>query len=323
MTTLVTGGTGFVGMNVVEALAAAGETVIALGHAPPPAGPAARLAGRATFHVADIRDAAGLRAALVGRAIERLVHTAAVTAGPARERDDPGGVVAVNVGGTVEAMRLARDLGVRRVVALSSVAVYGFADPGASGSYAAGRSPTRPAALYGITKLAAEQTALRLGEIYGIDTRAVRLGPVFGPHERDTGLRDALTPHFQAVALARAGREIVLPRPCRADWIYSRDAAAGIAALLAAEDAAGQVVDLGGGAFSDLPEFCRALATRIASLRWRIAGDGETPNVAYGLARDRAALDNGAIARLAGFAPAFDVARAAIDHLDWLEGVRP
>lgn len=320
MTTLVTGGTGFVGMNIVEALAATGEAVVALGHAPSPRNHAARLAGRATFLVADIRDAIAVRGALAGRRIDRLIHTAAVTAGPARERDDPGSVVAVNIGGSVEALRLARDLGVGLVVALSSVAVYGFADPGPSGRYAADQSPTRPAALYGITKLAAEQTALRLGEVYGIDTRAVRLGPVFGPHERDTGLRDALTPHFQVLTRARAGEEIVLPRSCRADWLYARDAAAGIVALLEAHDGAGRTVDLGGGAYSDLPDFCRALATRRSTLRWRVAADGEAANVTYGLARDRAMLDNAALTRLTGFAPRFDVARAAIDHLDWLEG---
>lgn len=320
MTTLVTGGTGFVGMNIVEALAATGEKVIALGHAPPPRRHAARLADHVTFLVADIRDATALRGVLAGHGIDRLVHTAAVTAGPLRERDDPGGIVAVNIGGTVETLRLARDLGVARVVALSSVAVYGFADPGRLGRYAADQSPTRPAALYGITKLAAEQTALRLGEIYGIDTRAVRLGPVFGPHERDTGLRDALTPHFQVLARAHAGSEIVLPRPCRADWLYARDAAAGIVALLAASDGAGRTVDLGGGAYSDLTEFCRALATRLPTLRWRLAGEGETATVTYGLARDRAMLDNAALTRLSGFAPRFDVARAADDHLDWLEG---
>lgn len=320
MATLVTGGTGFVGMNVVEALAANGGAVVALGHAPPPPRQAARLAGRATFVVADIRDAGAVRAALAGHAIDRLIHTAAITPGPARERDDPGSVVAVNVGGTVEVMRLARDLGVSRVVALSSVAVYGFADPGPSGRYAASQSPTRPAALYGITKLAAEQAALRLGEVYGIDTRALRLGPVFGPHERDTGLRDALTPHLQVLARARAGEEIVLPRPCRADWIYARDAAAGIVALLEAGDARGHTVDLGGGAYSDLPAFCRALATRLPALRWRLAADGEAANVTYGLARDRAMLDNAALTRSTGFAPRFDVARAALDHLDWLDG---
>jgi nucleoside-diphosphate-sugar epimerase len=60
-----------------------------------------------------------------------------------------------------------------------------FTQPEQSGCFAKAR--VAPAALYGVTKLAEEQTALRLGQVYDIDTRAIRMGPVFGPWEYRNG----------------------------------------------------------------------------------------------------------------------------------------
>ena len=148
----------------------------------------------------------------------------------------------MNLGGTIAVLQLARRLEVRRVVVMSSGAVYGGVGP-EEGRIAAAR--TRPADL----ALRHHQARCRAdgppsGHALWIDVRAVRLGPVFGPFEYTTGLRDTLSPHWQIVEAARLGHEARLPRPCAADWIYARDAAAGIVAVLEAEHAAGCIFDL-------------------------------------------------------------------------------
>jgi nucleoside-diphosphate-sugar epimerase len=316
MTVLVSGGTGFIGLNVVERLVERGHDVIALGQAPPPWPLPEATSRRSEIAIGDVRSLEALEQALAGRRPERVVHAAAMTPAVERERDDPAEIASVNLGGTIAVLQLARRLDVKQVVVLSSVAVYGLDGP-EQGRLAADRTPPKPGSLYGITKLAAEQAALHLGALYGISVRAVRLGPSFGRYEYATGLRDTLSPHWQIVERARAGREARLPRACVADWIYARDAAAGIVGVLEADRADEHVFDLGGGEVTDATMWCEALAPAFPGFRWRIVEEGEEANIAYRLPRDRAALDNASITAATGFKPSYGLHAAAADYLEW------
>jgi UDP-glucose 4-epimerase/UDP-glucuronate 4-epimerase len=316
MTVLITGGGGFVGQALAERLVADGRRAATFDRLPPRPGSVASVQ-----HVqGDIRDRADIARALAETGATCVVHLAAITPDARRERDDPSAIVEVNIGGTIALLdAVAAAPQVRRVVVMSSVAVYGFSPPAASGFYDEGLSPPQPAALYGITKLASEQAALRIGGLRGLDVRAVRLGPVYGRWEVATGVRDALSPHHQVVRMAQAGLEVVLPRPMRADWIYARDAAAGIAGVALGDRLQHPVYHLGGGAMSDLPTWCALVARRWPSLRWRIAAPGEAPTVIYGLPADRAALDLSRLAADTGFAPAFAPEQAFADYLAWMD----
>lgn len=322
MTVLITGGSGFVGLALAEKLLADGAEVCLFSAAAPPAALAARVAcDRLRVVTGDVRSADALDAALALSGATHLVHAAAITPGPERELREARTILDVNIGGTVNAVERAAAAGLARVVVLSSVAVYGFSPPAASGLYEEAGSAPAPATLYGISKLAAEQTALRLGALHGLDTRVARLGPVFGPWEYATGLRDAMSPHRQILAAARAGRSIVLPRTMRADWLYSRDAGAGLVALLRSDALTRTLYNLGAGRVSDLPQWCAALAQAGLPVDWRIAREGETPDIRYNLAQDRAALATGCIAAEAGFRPSADLVAQAVDYLDWAGGL--
>lgn len=320
MTTLITGGAGFVGLAIAERLVADGERVILFDLAPPAAERLARpeLAG-VTCLCGDIRQPGDVAGALEAAAIDRVIHTAAVTPNQQRERDDPGGILDVNIGGTVNLLqRVTARPTIKRIVVLSSVAVYGFAKPAPSGLFEEDLSAAAPVTLYGISKLAAEQAALRIGELHNLDVRVVRLGPVYGRWEYATGVRDALSPHHQVLQAALNGEEAVLPREMRADWIYSRDAAAGIARVCAGEGLRHLIYHVGGGKITDLPTWCRIIAERWPSFRWRIAEAGEPPSVVYGLTADRAPLGLARLTRDTGFAPAYSPEMAAADYLAWM-----
>lgn len=316
MTVLITGGTGFIGLNIVERLVERGHDVIALGHAPPPWSLSESARRRCKIIIADIRSIEALERALAGRRPQTIVHAAAVTPAPERERDAPDEVANVNFGGTIAILQLARRLDVKRVVVLSSAAVYGSAGP-EQGRLAASRTQPKPTSLYGITKLAAEQAALHLGTLYGIDIRAVRLGPAFGRYEYATGLRDTLSPHWQIVQCALEGREVLLSRPCAADWIYAGDAAAGIVGVLETDCVVQPVFDLGGGQVTDALMWCEAIARHFRRLKWRIVEGGEQANIAYRLPPDRAPLDNTAVTTATGIEPRSDTEAAAADYLEW------
>lgn len=320
MATLITGGAGFIGLALAEHLLAAGQRVVLFDL---PAAPTELLARRelagAVYVSGDVADLVDLDVAFAVTPIDCVVHAAAVTPNEQRERKDARRIVDVNIGGTVNLMeRAIAHGGIRRIVVVSSVAVYGFSAPASSGCFEEEISHPAPAALYGISKLAAEQAAIRIAHLHGCDTRIVRLGPVYGPWEWSTQARDALSPHHQVLEALEHGHEAVLPRAMRADWIYSRDAAAGIAAVALGGALRHATYHVGGGCLSDLQDWCRALASRFPDFRWRYAASSETAGIVYNLPADRAPLSIGRLTRDTGFSPAFPVSEAAADYLSWL-----
>ena len=320
MTALITGGTGFVGLGLAEHLAAEGGEVVLFGAKPPPEALALRLADRVRVSLGDVRSEADLARVLGEAAFDPVFHLAAVTAGPAMEREHPRHVLSVNVEGTAAVLdALARQRPPPRVIAASSGAVYGLAEAGPGGRLSVSAACPRPATLYGIAKLASEQVALRLGEVRGLDVRVVRLGPVYGPWEYPTGVREVMSPQRQIMDCIGTGRVAVLPRAMPADWLYVRDAARGLAAVARSPALRGDVLNLGGGAVFDLIDWCRLISGRRPALSWRLAQPGEPATIVCNPAHDRPPLDNGRILRATGFCPTFDASAAAEDYLAWLD----
>jgi UDP-glucose 4-epimerase/UDP-glucuronate 4-epimerase len=318
MTTLITGGTGFIGLALAERLREEGEAVILVDLPARDGEPGVVPPAGCRFMAGDLRSDETLEQVFADGSIERVVHAAAITPSPQREREDAASIMDVNVVATAKLLqRCARTPGVKRVVVVSSVAVYGFSAPAASGRYEEALSAPAPAGLYGISKLAAEQAALRIGELHGLDVRIARLGPVFGRWEHASGARQSLSPHHQVVCAARAGEEIILPRPMTADWIYAPDAADALASLVHATTLRHAVYHVGGGRMSDVQQWCVELARHLPGLRWRVGGQDELPTVQYTLPVDRPALDTARLATELNHHCRFDLALAASDYLSW------
>lgn len=327
MTTLITGGGGFVGLALAERLLADGEPAVLFDRVAPPAGLMSRFGQAAPQLVlGDILCAADVDAALRTSGADRVIHAAAITPDAAREAREPLSVVNVNIAGTVNLLQCCasaaqtRRQQLRRVLVLSSVAVYGITPPPGK-TYEEASAHPAPAALYGITKLASEQAALRLADIYQLDVRVARLGPVYGPWEYATGVRDALSPHAQVLAAALAGERVVLPRSMRADWVYSRDAAAALAALAMQSELKHVIYNVGGGVMTDLTQWCELVAALVAERQpgwqWRYAQPGDVATVRYGLPVDRAALAIGRLQSDTFWSPSHTLAAAAVDQLAW------
>ena len=294
MAILVTGATGFVGRNIARTLLDRGEAVVLFAPEPPIAGvPGAQVA------TGDIRSSADLDKAFATASVNRVIHAAALTPDASAEAERPDVIVDVNIGGTVQLMQAARRARVKRVLGLSSAAVYGYATS-EDGWLHEDAAPCQPAALYGTTKWAAERIVHRLGALYGIETATVRLGPCFGINEYATGVRPMLSPHWQAAEAARAGRECVLPRPMLADWIDAEEAAAAIADLLATPSLPSMTFNLGGGTVTSVASWCEASTVR------------------YGMDRDRLPMDTSRLREAIGTAPFTDrLAVRARRYLAW------
>jgi nucleoside-diphosphate-sugar epimerase len=323
MTILITGGTGFVGLGLAERIVAEGDDVILFGIAPPPDYLRSRLPGdRVRVAVGDVRSATDIRSACCDAAIDMVIHMAAVTAGPVKERSNPEQILSVNVEGTAVILKtLASGVPPRRIVIASSGAAYGFAAAGGDGRLSETMTCPAPAGLYGISKLAGEQVALRLGEIYGLDVRVVRLGTVYGPWEYPTGVREVMSPQRQILQCVATGRAAILPRAMPSDWIYVRDVARGIMAVARARELEPRLLNLGGSAIFDLLDWCGAVSSRRPGFTWRLAAPGEEANIRCNPPNDRAPLDNRLVAQSMGFQPDFDLATAVDDYLGWLESL--
>lgn len=167
---LVTGGTGFIGSHLVRELAPENEvTVLDLS----PADGSTELPETVRFVEGDVRDEEAL--ARAGEGVDLIYHLAA-NVSVERSVEEPVWSHSVNVGGTLEVLEFAREVGAR-VVFASSAAVYGDPEhlPVAESDRMDPRSP------YGIEKLAGDGYVRRYADLYGVETVALRFFNVFGP----------------------------------------------------------------------------------------------------------------------------------------------
>ena len=331
--TLVTGGSGFIGLALCEALLSRGENVVAYdGSALPPraASHFATLPGRLTAVTGDVRDTAALQLAMEEAEVDRVVTLAAITANTDRERRAARSIFDVNVGGVIATIEAAHTAGVRRVVHVSSGAVYGAAGY-QTDLLVEEQTPTQPESLYGISKLTSEQTALRLGSVLGMSITVGRLGTCFGPWEHGNSSRDTPSAVLQVISKFKSGDGVLLPRPHRRDWLYSRDAAAAIACLIDDQSPAYAVYNLAAGFIWSLEDLCGELKSREPSFAWSLSS-GEASNIDLYGTHDRAVMSMERLART-GFKPGYDLKAATADYLKWWEtadshanstdGVRP
>jgi nucleoside-diphosphate-sugar epimerase len=231
VTTLVTGGNGWLPSHVVRRLARTGEKVVSYDLMEPDHYLRAFLgadAANVVFESGDVTDRERLREAAARHGVTSIVSAAAITPRVDRERREPERIVDVNLGGVVNALEVARELSeFRRFVQISSCAVFGDV-PGATELDE--ESPANSTNLYGITKLAGERVALRYGDLFGLDVVVVRPSNVYGPMERftpgyagATELREMLRIHYSGEPIKVASLEASYR-----DWTFAEDVAEGL-----------------------------------------------------------------------------------------------
>lgn len=315
--TVVFGGGGFVGLNIVEALLAGGRPVELVDVAPPPQAALAalaRLPGTLQVTQADVRDT-GRVAGLLAEGVDAVVFGAAITADAGRDAREPERILEVNLLGVVHVLRAARDGHVRRVVNLSSASAYGEA-AWCANPLEETLAPD-PTTLYELTKFGTERAARRLGALWDLDVRSVRLSAVFGRWERQTGDRDTPSALHQIMRAARRGTPAILARAAPRDWVYAPDVARAVIALIDAPRPRFDLYNVStGNPFGTLDWGCR-LARHHAGFVCRLAAPDEAPTIDLFGDRDRPPLAIGRLSDDLGYRPRFDLERSVDDYDRW------
>jgi nucleoside-diphosphate-sugar epimerase len=318
MSNLVTVGTGFVCLNLAEAMLAAGADVVLFGQAPPPDALLQRLpktAANLVVETGDIRDGARLRELLARHRVDRIVHGAAITASLDRERTQARAIVDVNLGGTIELLEAALDHGVSRVVQIGTGSVFGTHDP-AGPPLDEERDVPVPESLYGISKYAAERTGLRYRETRGLDLCVARLGGVFGRYEYDTGVRDTLSPAFRLLQAAQEGRHVRMRRSLPDDWVYATDVAQ---ALLRLFDLAQPrpLYHVARGQRWPVADWCERLRAAFPKFSHEVVGEDAEADVGVPAPRQRPPFAVEKLRTDTGFAAKFGPEEAFDDYMAW------
>jgi UDP-glucose 4-epimerase len=238
-TAIVTGGAGFIGSNLADALLAQGREVHIVDDLSK--GLRKKLPEDAHFHETDIRDMDEM-VRLAQRTHPSVIFHLAAQADVRRAIEDPGFDADVNIKGTLNVLEAARAVGARVVFASTGGAGYGEYEglPIPTPE----TSETRPLSHYGMSKMAGEGYCGLYGRLYGLRTVVLRLGNVYGPRQ------DA---HGEAgVVSIFAGRMLDGIRPKvfgdgmqTRDYVYVGDV---VRAFLAAETGpAGEVLNIGCG----------------------------------------------------------------------------
>jgi UDP-glucose 4-epimerase len=312
----ITGGAGFVGLALAEALTARGDRVTLLDIAPPHPQLFSRpeIAGT-TYLPCDILDARSLQAALAQSGADLLVHAAAMTPNEETAQNDALRIAEVNVTGALRVLGAAAQAGLRDVLLLSSISVYGSLGGGAAELLE--DAPVSPDSLYGETKLAAERLCTRIAPTLGLRLATLRLGPLFGPWESLREARPDLSPQAQLLRLSAMGQPVRLAHEMRGDWVYSRDAAAMIAAVTARMDrAAGGCFNIAGGAPFALTDWAEAMGLPTPLI------DAASPDIAPRADPRRGPMSTAATAALTGLNGGRHMADAVTDQIAWQKSLQ-
>lgn len=317
MNILVFGGTGFVGLNIAEALLTRGHAVTLFDRAglPPAAQRAFSSYGeRLSIITGDVLDRA-LIDSVISEGFDAVILGAAITAGPERDAADPETILQVNLLAQTPILMAARQHGVRRVINLSSAGAYG--DSAFRYPLLDEATPCDPVSLYAITKFTSEKVAARLASLWQSDIVSVRLSGVFGPWERATGVRDTLSPQAQMFSAMAANTEAVLPRPGVRDWIYAPDVADAIALLVEAQKPQHRLYNISTSTPWSALEWGQELATLNPGFVCRLATAHDTPTIDLHSSADRAPMSVARLEGEFGWRAKFGCADSVADLMAW------
>ncbi len=301
---VITGGAGFIGSNLAEALAGENEVVIIDDLS---TGKAENISSMdVRFIEGSITDPSLLRAAFEGA--DCVFHQAAIPS-VQRSVEDPIRTGRVNIEGTLNVLVAARDAGVERVVYASSSSVYGDT-PELPKSEDMCPSPKSP---YAVAKLAGEAYCAVFNELYGMRTIALRYFNVYGPRQDPGSDYAAVIPRFVSALLRDEPPVIYGDGEQTRDFTYVKDVVC--ANILASRCDATGVFNAAGGMRISVNRLAELIGENLGKNVRPVYTDPRPGDVRDSLADIRRAKEM-------GYAPEFTIEGGLRETVRWFSANR-
>lgn len=310
-TYLVTGGAGFIGSHLVDALLARGETVRVVDNfATGSRAYIQSVCERIAFYEVDITDLEALREPMQG--VDYVLHQAAIPSVP-RSVDDPLQTHAACATGTLNVLIAARDAKVKRVIYAASSSAYGDIE----GTYKSEDMPPRPLSPYAVAKLVGEQYCQVFYTVYGLETVALRYFNVFGPRQDPNSPYSAVIPLFIKAMLAGKSPTIFGDGRQSRDFTYIENVVQGnLLACQADGRVAGKVINLACGGSINLLDLIAAINALLGTHIEPIFAPPRAGDVKHSCADIRLAQE------LLGFEPTVSFQEGLRRTLAWLKAAQ-
>ncbi|MEM1056729.1 MAG: NAD-dependent epimerase/dehydratase family protein [Bacteroidota bacterium] len=305
---LVTGGAGFIGSHVADALVAEGCEVHVLDDLS--GGRRENVPEAATFHELDLRDDS-VRGLFAEHRFAAVAHLAAQM-DVRRSVADPVYDASINVLGLLNLMEAGRQHGLEKVVfASTGGAIYGEPDPNVNaGGPQPETHPQTPMSPYGITKLVSEHYLRFYREVYGISSVALRFANVYGPRQNPHG-EAGVVAIFAQMLLRGDQPTINGPGTQTRDYVYVGDV---VRAVVGAMTLSGSdVFNVGTGIETDVNELFGHLN------RLTEAGAPEHHGEAKAGEQQRSVLDTSKIHKALGWQPTVELSEGLRRTVEWFK----
>jgi UDP-glucose 4-epimerase len=250
---IVTGGAGFIGSYIVEAMAGSHEVVVIDNFSSGKLENMSRFPDNVQLIQGSITNLSLLKDAFNGA--DGVFHLAAI-ASVARSVDDPRATHETNLTGTLNVLLAARDCGMRKVVFSSSSAVYGDEKTLPKRE----DMPPVPLSPYAVSKLAGEYYCTVFSELFGVKTVSLRYFNVFGPRQDPHSEYAAVIPKFITRLIDNQPPLIFGDGMQTRDFVYIKDVVQ--ANILAMQSSATGTFNIGSGEKINL----NTLATTLAKI---------------------------------------------------------
>jgi dTDP-L-rhamnose 4-epimerase len=345
---LITGGAGFIGSHVADALLDAGYRVRALdmlmAQVHPDGSRPTYLNRDVELIVGDVRDPHAVRRALID--VDSVIHLAA-RVGVGQSMYEVGDYVSVNSLGTAVMLQALLDRPVERLVVASSMSVYGeglYVGPDGARADAQPRTreqlaardweprgaegerltpiptpeskPPSLSSIYALNKFEQERSSLLFGDAYQIPTVALRFFNVYGPHQALSNPYTGVLAIFAARLLNDKAPLVFEDGEQRRDFVSVKDVAALCRLALERSDLAGEVINVGSGNSVTVNEIAQRLAAILGKeqIEPELTGEYRVGDIRHCFA------DIGKAKTTLGFEPCVSLEAGMTELAGWLEG---